>query len=332
MDEYCIAIKLDEPSSVLGFSSTNGGKSAVMVFLAFLSFVLPAVSYSQEVELKTRLNDWSIYCTKDVNRLGLNDCSLVTAAVAADNPDVWIRLGFAYVSGAGDLEMTTKTPKLKFLKKGVSISTNGRQIGRFFIETCAEDSCQTTVVVDSPILFGFGTAEKATFEYQVNDREGVAISLNVDGLFPALSELRKLIGLEPIKMASEWKSSERSLTVQMRTNPYYIGTSSEKEAWGTPITGCKGFSATKEVKVASGRVKDDKELREWASISKQCSEKSVLWILPSKHNKGNGLETALQEESIYAVYDVIKDEVANIVISNPKGRAPLSIPPRKTAQ
>jgi invasion protein IalB len=152
----------------------------LLVVTAVSCAFFSTISLAQDVILKSSIANWSIYCLRDVSEIKPQDCSLVTAAVGETDANDWIKVGIT-LSSPQEMEMTIRTPRLNYFKTGISITGEGTQLGRAFIDKCNDTSCQTTVAVDSRMLQGLATAKSLRFEYQISESEGVALAVNVEG-------------------------------------------------------------------------------------------------------------------------------------------------------
>ena len=302
------------------------------------TLLISTKSIAQEVEQKSSVGGWSIFCVKNVPKPSIQDCSLVTSVVAGTESNAWVRLGIAFVSSPVEIEMTIRTPRLSYFSKGVSIASGGYQLGRAFIEKCSESFCQTTVAVDARTLRGLAVAKTATLEYQISEEESVALAVNVEQFIPALGELGEAVGLgNPSAVADSLRSDgqgERNaefevFRVEMRTNPYDAPTFQADDAWGRPLKDCFGAPATKLVRVSSDlKIQDDRNFEEWLSSSQRCADRSVFWITRDAQDAQHlgRPETPLGEASKYAVYEKVKDKVPNVVTTDASGRIPLRLP------
>lgn len=353
-----LAIHVRSRRSYFPISDCASIQRLFSLFALSTLFWSPALALAQDVEQKSRLGNWSVYCVKDI-KPAIATCSLATAAVADIDPGAWLKLGLAYTSPSGDLELTIRTPRLNYFKRGISIAADGRQLGRAFVDYCNTSLCQTTITVESRILQGLGTSENATFEYQTGEDDGVAIAISLAQFVPALAELRRTVGMEAAAIVtadnrSEWKvvnrlrtfinfvtfgkfkgDVETPFTVEVRSNPFSAHSYTYNVSgagWGKPLYDCLGKEASKEVKVTSDlKVKDDRKLKEWLVASKSCPDDAVVWIIP-KNKQANTphdqAEADLERLSIYTLYDTVRDRVSkNVVIADPTG-VPLKISER----
>src|SRR5437588_7470856 len=99
-----------------------------IIILIFFSISWAEKCVAQEVALKNTIDNWSIYCLKDVRDelLKPQDCSLVTAAVGTINKNAWVRVGITQASPQ-EMQMTIRIPRLDYFKKGISISNQNGQ-------------------------------------------------------------------------------------------------------------------------------------------------------------------------------------------------------------
>jgi invasion protein IalB len=243
--------------------------------------------------LKNTIGNWSIYCLKDVSDIKPQDCSLVTAAVAESNPSDWIKVGVT-LSSPQDMEMTIRTPRLRYFKRGISVTSDGAQLGRVFIDKCDDTFCQSTIALDSRMLSDLATAKVLTFEYQTHEHESIAIAVDAERFITALGELHKTV-FSAVVANVPW-----TFTVQLRTNPNSKGSS---YGWGTLLNDCYGSPATKVVKVSNFEIQDGRSFEQWLSNSRRCSGE-VVWITDDTKS---ATKNFLSEASKYKVYMVVKD-------------------------
>lgn len=295
---------------------STGKKSAGRIAVLLAVTALSALSFStlspaQEVVLKNTIGNWSIYCVKDVSDVKPQDCSLVTAAAAEGNPSDWIKVGVT-LSSSQDMELTIRTPQLRYFRRGISVTSDGAQIGRAFVDKCDDTSCQSTVALDSRMLSGLATAKVLTFEYQTHEHEGIAIAVDAERFITALSELHRTV-FSAVVANVPW-----TFTVQLRTNPNNEGSS---HGWGTPLTNCYGSPATKVVKVSNFEIQDGRGFEQWLSRARRCGEE-VVWITDETKS---ATKNFLSEASKYKVYMVVKDKMPNVVTTDTSGK-PLQLP------
>jgi hypothetical protein len=258
---------------------STGKKSArrVAVLLGattWSALLFSTSSQAQEVMLKNTIGNWSIYCLKDVSDIKPQDCSLVTAAVAESNPSDWIKVGVT-LSSPQDMEMTIRTPRLRYFKRGISVTSDGAQLGRVLLSDLA-------------------TAKVLTFEYQTHEHESIAIAVDAERFITALGELHKTV-FSAVVANVPW-----TFTVQLRTNPNSKGSS---YGWGTLLNDCYGSPATKVVKVSNFEIQDGRSFEQWLSNSRRCSGE-VVWITDDTKS---ATKNFLSEASKYKVYMVVKD-------------------------
>jgi invasion protein IalB len=293
------------------------GMIAISLWTMCVAFLGSAVA--QEVELQMRIDNWSIYCAKGPANPGPKDCSTVAAVTAEDDPSVWVKLAFGlHPSISGDLPMslTIRTPRLDFLKHAVLIGVDGQQIGRAFIETCNKDSCSTTVSVDAKMRHSVLAAKSVTFEYQVTEKESVALAVNVEALPKALAELEKTVGLSSPIVAHVSSSTKQpmSFEVQLRTNPYWTYTGS----WGEPVPSCGGVPGNKVVYVGPDlKIQNDEQFSKWLNAAKHCSDRFVFWV--KQGASAQARDSWSLEAGMYTVYDALRGEVGDVVVSGVSG-------------
>jgi invasion protein IalB len=291
----------------------------VLAFMIVACAILstPTKSFAQEVVQKTTVGDWTVYCLKKLPNPKPQDCSIVTAVKGTADTNAWLRVAIAFESSLSDISMTIRTPQLKFFGKGISIRSDGNQLGRAFIERCYDSFCETTVRVDPRTLWGLAAAQKASFEYQISDDESIALAVNLEQFVPALGELARVLGfVNPLK--------DKTFIVELRTKPSAAANSTSanagtKDIWGRPIE-CFGSAATKAVVVSADfRIRDDQNFDEWLSRSARCADNNAVWIYGDSHMAN----TALGELSRYAVYKKVRGKVTNVFLTDSSGQIPL---------
>jgi invasion protein IalB len=302
-------------------------------------------SVAGEVQRKSSIGNWSIYCASSKSKLTIADCSMVSAVTAQNDPEQWIRVGLAYVSQSGDMEMTIRTPHLTYLQKGILISTERGQVGRAFVQRCP-NNCETTIGVGSRLLFELGSSDVAIFEYQMNETEGISLSLDLNSFIPAVAELRKVVGLEAEAISAvegkiaklmrlltfgyASRSSETEYVVEMKYNPYLSGFGQVSHVWGQPLDECYGTPAKTEVKVSIDlKVKNDAALNDWLDHTQACASGAVFWISPKRQAAGKlwdrAAYSAQEELGGYALLDLMRERVPNAVVTDAPGGAPHAV-------
>jgi invasion protein IalB len=267
------------------------------------------IGLAQEVALRSSFGNWSIYCLKDAPDPQPVDCSLVTAVAAQDNPNAWVKIGIAF-SSPEELEMTIRTPRLNYFRRGIVITSDSGPVGRAFIEKCEESFCLTTVAVDARILQGLTSTKSLTFEYQINENEGIVIAVDAEQFSTALVELNKVVfPLLVADVEQGWK-----FLVELRKNPNF---GSSVYTWGARYPDCNGSPSHEIVKVSNLKIENDRQLEEWLYNVQQCQE-SVVWVTGETQG-------ALGEASKYQVFLKIKDKMRNVVTTDTSGQ-PLEFP------
>jgi invasion protein IalB len=189
---------------------------ASAVFAIFCVLSLSSESSAQEVEKRSQIGPWSVYCLTRTPNPKVQDCSVVGSFVADAGPDAWLKLAFAFDPSPFGVTMTIKTPHLDYFSRGISLSADNKQLGRAYIEKCTESFCQTTVHADARLLNGLATSKTATFEYQTNEEEGVSLAVELKELVPAIGQLAGVLGLSD----QQWKPEDQTVFVEMRTVPF----------------------------------------------------------------------------------------------------------------
>src|SRR5690242_6097711 len=81
-----------------------------------------------DVYLRNRIDPWGLYCVKGVVKPQYNDCSLATAMSSAEDPrSLWAKIAISVASVLGDLYITIETPRLRYIRGGVSLAVAGEQ-------------------------------------------------------------------------------------------------------------------------------------------------------------------------------------------------------------
>jgi invasion protein IalB len=287
-------------------------RTRILVAFVFAVWIVPAIGKEiKEVEVKSSIGEWSVYCVKGVQNLLPQDCSLVVAAQGERESQAWVKVAFT-VSSAEEMEMTIRVPRLDYFSKGIGISADGRQLGKAFIETCsdASSSCQSTVAVDSRVLHGLVSAKTANFEYQTGDEEGISLGINLDKFKPALGELRKIAGLvHPIDYSSDgaMAAADETFEVELRANT--AGTDpSTNSVLGKPLK-CHGVATATTVTVSPEfTIKDAQKLDAWLASTRSCSNIVYLITQPSQPAPGSG-QNFFTQASKYTVYEKVRDKI-----------------------
>jgi invasion protein IalB len=314
----------------------------LLVFAVFLTATPLSRLSADELEKKSTIGDWSIYCANDVlgRASSTQDCSVVTAVEAETDPNAWLRLGFTF-SSPDKVAMTIRTPRLNYFRKGISISGDGRQIGRAFIDRCNDTSCQTTVAVDALMLEKLESSKIATFQYQVSDDESVALSVKLDQFEPALSELRTITGFSPISwVVAKNDATDRdqnrhkglmtgTFKVEIRWDVYSPATLA---MWGAPLKDCFGLPASKLVQVSfDHKIQDRRALDEWLSHSRRCTDTSSVWVtnLPHEFASDGPPDEILRYQMLKnVVYEAVLLKIPNskVVTTDLSGHVPVNPP------
>jgi hypothetical protein len=101
--------------------------------------------------------------------------------------------------------------------------------------------------------------------------------------------------------------------VQLKTNPYLTSTGS----WGEPVPNCGGIPGSEVVYVDSDlKIKNNEQFIKWLNGAKHCSGKFVFWV---KRSGSETRDTLRTEAGMYTVYDVLKDQVGDVVVSGTGG-------------
>lgn len=309
-------------------SSAQSGRAVCMAVLLAVSGTVPLStrSVAQEVEKKSSIGNWSVYCLKNVQSPKIQDCSVATAAVADGDSNAWLRIALAFDSSPREIAMIVRTPYLNDFSKGISINNEQNQLGKAFIQRCdAQSWCQTVIHVDSRLLRGLAIAREVSFQYQVSDTESIALAVNFESFLPAIGELAKVLGFAE----QPWELGDHTFKVELRTVPFNLGQDDLGQglvsgyingmSWGTPLKDCYGRPAAKMVTVSSKlEIQDDVQFEEWLSHSARCGMKTVLWILDDPRRPGK-VETPLDAASKFTVYEKARDKMPRVVFANPSG-------------
>lgn len=256
---------------------------------------------SQEIEQKgPSFGIWTVYCVKDVPEPKYQDCSIVAGGAAKDNPEDWAKIGISIANQAGDPEMTIRIPFVRFLKSGISVGFDGKQSSRSFIDTCTIAACEAAIDVDARLSYQIGTSDKMTIEYQVKADESVALGFDLEGIVPALSHLRKVVGLNSAAIASleNWRDRKISMasvgpllfTVERREVQFAPAPAQSKLAWNAPYNKCYGTPTSKVARLTIDmKLENQRELDRWAEDSSKCFDTAVMWI--KAQNNSTAAET-----------------------------------------
>jgi invasion protein IalB len=266
--------------------------------LTFLVLIWPNPAPAQEVDKKSSFGIWPVYCSKE-QPPSPSSCAIVAGVVADDNPEAWAKVGFT-IAPTGALEMTVRTPRLTYLKGGVSIGFDGRQSGVAYIDKCFNSSCETTVAVSDRFVSHLGTRKKLTVEYQTKESEGVILAFDLADFVLAHSNLQTIAGLSE-KVASSLETSQSSgfqgqglhgsfiFAVERRKGDPALAM---ENATVGPLNKCGrvppkvqalvGFSPDSQGPSDHSHmiVENEDQLTRWLDISQACIASSVFWVVP----------------------------------------------------
>ena len=200
------------------FSSGHSGAFPRIKWLIVVSALVSTGSIvnaaGPEVELKEKFGIWSLYCLKEAAQ----HCSITSGVYAKDNPQFWTKVAVTINSASGDLEMTVRTPVLKYFRNGVSLGFDGRQAVKGYIDTCSESSCESAITLNERLVDQIGTGERCPSNIRwLTQRGGAGRRLRSDrsGAPVSREKRRHEIGPNGIR---EWKSDEQvSRSVQSGT-------------------------------------------------------------------------------------------------------------------
>jgi invasion protein IalB len=278
--------------------------TVVIPSLALMVLIAPNRLVAQEVEKKTNFGIWPVYCSKE-QPPSLSSCAIVAGVVAETNPDAWAKVGFT-IAPTGALEMTVRTPRLTYLKGGISIGFDGRQSGIAYIDKCSASSCEATVAVSDRFASHLGTRKKLTVEYQTKENEGIILAFDLADFVLAHSNLQTIAGLSA-RVASSLQTSHSSsfqgeglngsfiFAVERRKGDPALAT---EDASGGPLNKCGnvppkvqayvGFSPERQGAVDQSHmiVENEYELTKWLESSQSCIAPSVFWVVPVESDSG----------------------------------------------
>jgi invasion protein IalB len=275
-------------------------------------------AFAQDVTLRDKIGNWSIYCIKSVAKPRPQDCSLVTAAVAEHDAGAWLKLGFTLSSSSIDgpnVNLTVKTPRLDYFKNGVLIALDGRQIGRAFIDSCQKKACKTSVLLTTAMRQKFLTAKFATFEYQVSETSGIAIAVNVEDLPRALITLQKDVGFEAATLSYSAPTGGQVMRyeVQLRDNPYLTDT----DGWGDVVLSCGGTPGFKEVEVTNDlKIENDHQFLSWLNATMGCSQNRYFAVTQNTLQPNNSINT---QAGVHAIYNALRQRTSDVVVHGTDG-------------
>jgi invasion protein IalB len=252
-------------------------------------FIITSPAGAQEVELKEKFGIWSVYCLKDAPQTRDRNCSITAGVHAKDNADSWVKVAITIAGPSNEWEMTVRTPKLTYLRNGISLGFDGRQAVKGFIDTCGVSSCESLIALDDRLVDQVGTSDRMSIEYQVAKDKGTVLLLDLDEIVPALRSLEQRLGLSSQAIASaderrRSKSAGKADPVTVVLERRRSGQSSPMQAmamegWKAPFTKCSGSPATKKVVLNTDlTLRNQKEVMDWAEKSSKCNPDGTVWI------------------------------------------------------
>jgi invasion protein IalB len=245
-----------------------------------LSVLGAGTSAAQEVELKHKFGIWSVYCSKETVQPSYSSCSITSGVQAKDNADIWTKVAVAIASPTGELEMTVRTPVLKYLRKGISLGFDGRQAVKGIVDSCTASACESTISLDALLINQIGTADRMSIEYPVGEEKGVLLTFDLEQIVPALDAMEKYAGLrsDAIASAEGIRVSKSPIRLVLERRRFEQIAMSDV-AWKAPLEKCSAAPTTKVVFVNNDlTVQNEKDVRDWVEKSSKCSSEAVAWI------------------------------------------------------
>jgi hypothetical protein len=179
--------------------------------------------------------------------------------------------------------MTVRTPILKYLRNGISLGFDGRQVAKGIVDSCSDSFCESAIALDETLLNQIGTRHKMSIEYQLSDDKSALLVFDLDQVVPALRSAALIS--EPVTWASgndaknDGKSEPVRLVLERRKFEQVIASSKSTEAWKAPLQKCAEVPSTKVVFMNKDlTLQNEREFREWTSKSSKCNADAVAWI------------------------------------------------------
>lgn len=291
-------------------------RTLLLFCFAFLSGpLLSTQSSAQDVELREKFGSWSLYCLKQASQSSYGNCSLTNGTHASDNPDRWIKVALALVGPSGDVEMTVRTPFLKYLKNGISLGFDGRQAVKAFVDTCSLSSCDTIISMNDSLMDQIATRHQMSIEYQVEQARSVVIVIDLAEIRPALRALEVGTGLrsEVVAMANRRRVIDTASVLLERRAFASVGHTSSD--WKAPLKSCRALPKTKVVLVSQNRVEDEDDVIDWAEKSSKCDDTAV-WVRQRSSSQDGA--AGLDRAPLWSVFDVVR-KVARTGLVPPEG-------------
>jgi invasion protein IalB len=285
-----------------------------LALLGLISVHSPVWS-STNLDMSKKIGNWTVFCKKTSMTPSMADCGLVSGAVSEKHSEFWVRAALAFDQDAANAKMTIRVPRLDYFQKGISVSTELRQIGLVHIDRCTKDWCQSEVRVEPRILQALLTAKTLRFEYQIDKNEGVSIGLDITDFSKALAELQTAVlpkNRAMAAIASEFEIALRNApwSPEMLTASTKISSYGIDAAFGAIVTDCPGTSPTMRVLLSADlKIHDESGLKRWLNSLKQCPSRAmVVSIVPAgatSTSDGQDL-TLLEQVSMYQLAKSIR--------------------------
>ncbi|MGJ5151116.1 invasion associated locus B family protein [Bradyrhizobium sp. HKCCYLR1023] len=300
---------------------------------------------ADELETQASFKIWSVICSTPPAK---SACAVVAAVRSNEEAGVWARAGLSVSDITGDLEMVIAVPRLTFFKTGLSLSFDGKQYGRAFIDQCNSSSCESTVKIEPELRHLLVTQEKMTVGYPVTENDGELVTFNLDGILQALSYLADKKGNEAQTVASAHSFSRTSADSSSVIINVELRSPSAKSQISTPtrdsdamMKSCATAPPVKEIYLSNDlKILNPADLSQWINSAKNCRDSRVVWIVPNGSSKDasnssskGGRQPALTRDTlgVYAVFDSVKDQMQTakdqkpqvLMLIDGKARAPV---------
>lgn len=328
-----IANALSRPVAFFG-RLTAGLLGASTGLLATFGILFANISsgYSQSAEELQRVRDWTIFCDRKIEgQAKSHNCVAATAVVADNDQSAWLKLAFEIVSSRGDLEMTMRIPRVNYFRRGISLTSEGEQIGRAFVDSCDEKACQTSVAVEAKLLTYLLRSNSISFEYQTGQEQGIRLDVDVRDFPTVFEQLSKRAGLDSNSTVAQSLPTVPNLPTHVRLT---LARSTHQE--GRPAQDvamkCRGKSGTVNLSVSAQlKIENFDVLQKWLEDVAPCVKGTGAFaqIAPNE-SKAGGFSHLTAKASGYAVYHEIKGSIPNAVLVSSGGVAHYIGDPRNT--
>ncbi|MGJ4903583.1 invasion associated locus B family protein [Bradyrhizobium sp. HKCCYLS2058] len=287
-------------------SKSASASRACAVFLVVVFSIMSFPASGQEVELKGKYGDWSLYCLKDVDGSNYEKCSLTNGALAPDDPKLWTKVAITLVGPSGEVEMTIRTPLLKYFRNGISLGFDGRQAVRAPIDTCSISSCESIISLNETLMDQVATRRQLSIEYQIQEARGIVIFLDLAQMRDALKALEKGTGLSSEVVASaDRRRQMHDAKVLLERRVFELAANAGTSDWKAPLKTCRELPATKVVFVSQDlTIRQRDEVRDWAKKSKEC-DNSAVWV--RQHSADSDRASGLDRAPLWSVYGVVSE-------------------------